>query len=201
MLPLNILLRQVNIAMDSFKSIPVSRAAQLTYTAAGAVLIAVCSWISVPAAVPFTLQTFAVFFVLSLLGGKWGTLSILVYILLGAAGIPVFSNFQAGIGVLLGSTGGYIAGFLFLGLIYRAFTKSGRASLWLRTVSMVLGLAALYAFGTLWFALVYLRSNGSVSIPAVLGWCVLPFVIPDLLKMALALVLSRRISSALHLRL
>ena len=63
-------------------------AAQLAYAAVGAVLIAVCSWISIPATVPFTLQTFAVFFVLSLLGGKLGTLSILVYILLGAAGIP-----------------------------------------------------------------------------------------------------------------
>ena len=92
-------------------------AAQLAYAAVGAVLIAVCSWISIPAAVPFTLQTFAVFFVLSLLGGKLGTLSILVYILLGAAGIPVFAGFSAGLGVLLGSTGGYIAGFLILGLL------------------------------------------------------------------------------------
>ena len=119
----NILLRQVNIAMDSFKSIPVSRAAQLTYTAAGAVLIAVCSWISVPAAVPFTLQTFAVFFVLSLLGGKMGNAFHPGLHSSGRRGNSVFSNFQAGIGVLLGSTGGYIAGFLFLGLIYRAFYK------------------------------------------------------------------------------
>lgn len=187
--------------MTSSKTNAAGRTAQLTYTAAGAVMIAVCSWISIPAAVPFTLQTFAVFFVLSLLGGKSGTLSILVYILLGAAGIPVFSNFQAGIGVLLGNTGGYIIGFLFLGLIYRAFTKSGQACLGIRIFALVLGLAVLYAFGTLWFALVYLRSNGSASIPAVLTWCVVPFVIPDLLKMALALVLSRRIASALHFRL
>ena len=80
----------------------------LTYVALGAVLIAICSWISIPAAVPFTLQTFAVAFVLLTLGGRRGTLSIIIYILLGAIGIPVFSQFSAGIGVLLGTTGGYI---------------------------------------------------------------------------------------------
>ena len=58
----------------------------LVYMALGAVLIALCSWITVPAAVPFTMQTFAVFFILSALGGKRGTVTILVYIALGAAG-------------------------------------------------------------------------------------------------------------------
>ncbi len=175
-------------------------AAQLAYAAVGAVLIAVCSWISIPATVPFTLQTFAVFFVLSLLGGKLGTLSILVYILLGAAGIPVFAGFSAGLGVLLGSTGGYIAGFLILGLLYWALTRSGRTSLWFRVFVMILGLAAVYAFGTIWFAVVYLQSNAAVSIPSVLTWCVLPFIIPDLIKMVLAVILARRIAPALRLR-
>ena len=84
----------------------------LVYMALGAVLIALCSWITVPAAVPFTMQTFAVFFILSALGGKQGTVTILVYIALGAVGVPVFSQFGAGPGVLLGNTGGYILGFL-----------------------------------------------------------------------------------------
>lgn len=80
----------------------------LVYIALGAVLISICSWISIPTTVPFTMQTFAVFFVLSALGGKRGTVAIIVYILLGAVGIPVFSNFTSGIGILLGNTGGYI---------------------------------------------------------------------------------------------
>ena len=92
------------------------RVVDLTYMAVCAALIAVCSWISIPAAVPFTLQTFAVFCVLGLLGGKRGTVSILVYILLGAIGLPVFSGFNGGIGALLGTTGGYIIGFIFVGL-------------------------------------------------------------------------------------
>ena len=96
------------------------RVVDLTYMAVCAALIAICAWITVPAAVPFTLQTFAIFFVLSLLGGKRGTIAILVYILLGAVGLPVFSGFNGGLGALLGTTGGYIFGFLFIGLIFRA---------------------------------------------------------------------------------
>lgn len=80
--------------------------------AAFAAVITVCAWISVPAAVPFTLQTFAVFLAVGLLGGKRGTIAVAVYILLGAVGVPVFSGFNGGLGALLGITGGYILGFL-----------------------------------------------------------------------------------------
>ena len=79
----------------------ISRTLDLAYMALGAVVIAVCSWISIPAAVPFTMQTFAVFFVLLFLGGRRGTGSILVYVLLGAVGMPVFAQFTSGLGVLL----------------------------------------------------------------------------------------------------
>ena len=72
------------------------RVVDLTYMAVCAALIAVCAWITVPAAVPFTLQIFGVFCVLGLLGGKRGTVAILVYILLGAVGLPVFSGFNGG---------------------------------------------------------------------------------------------------------
>ena len=72
----------------------------LTYVAVCAVLMAVCSWISIPATVPFTLQTFAVFCSLGLLGGRRGTAAILVYLLLGALGVPVFAGFSGGIGIL-----------------------------------------------------------------------------------------------------
>ena len=94
------------------------RLVDLCYMGICAALIAICSWISIPAAVPFTLQTFAIFCVLGLLGGKRGTVAIVVYILLGAVGIPVFTGFNAGLGALLGTTGGYILGFIFIGLIY-----------------------------------------------------------------------------------
>ena len=112
----------------------------LVYISIGAALIAICSWISIPTAVPFTFQTFAVFFVLMLLGGEKGTISILVYILIGAAGAPVFSGFGAGIGVLLGSTGGYILGFLFIGLIYILFTKFLGKKIAVKVAALVLGI-------------------------------------------------------------
>ena len=82
----------------------------MVYIAVFAVLIAICSWISIPMTVPFTLQTFGVFMAVGVLGGKRGSLAVLIYILLGAIGVPVFSGFTGGIGVILNSTGGYIAG-------------------------------------------------------------------------------------------
>ena len=91
----------------------------MALTAMFAVLIAVCSWISIPLAVPITLQTFGVFCALAVLGGKRGFFAVLVYILLGAAGLPVFAGFKSGIGTLFGSTGGYIVGFLLMAGGYR----------------------------------------------------------------------------------
>ena len=80
----------------------------MIYIALMAVIITICSWISIPGPVPFTLQTFAVFTALLLLGTRDGLISIVVYLLLGAVGVPVFSGFSGGIGHLLGPTGGYL---------------------------------------------------------------------------------------------
>lgn len=166
------------------------RTYDMTYIGIFAVVIAVCSWISIPAAVPFTLQTFAVFLAVILLGGKRGTMSVLVYILLGATGIPVFAGFRGGIGALLDHTGGYIIGFLASALIMWAAERlAGRKPL-VQAVSMFLGLAACYAVGTAWFMLVYSRDTGAVGLMTVLGWCVIPFIIPDVVKIMQALMLG-----------
>lgn len=158
-----------------------------------AVIIAICSWISVPAAVPFTLQTMAVFTAVGLLGGKRGTVAVLVYILLGAIGIPVFAGFSGGIGVLAGTTGGYIVGFLFSALLMWGMeTAFGRNRLVL-CISMLLGLIVCYAIGTVWFMAVYTSSTGAVDLMTVLGWCVIPFIIPDCIKIAIALLLTDRL--------
>ena len=103
--------------MQEVKSREFIKTRDIAYIAFFAVVIAVCSWISIPTVVPFTLQTFAVFLTVGVLGGKRGTLAVFVYILLGVCGVPVFSGFSGGIGVLLGQTGGYIAGFLFSALV------------------------------------------------------------------------------------
>jgi biotin transport system substrate-specific component len=158
-----------------------------------AALMALCAWITIPSVVPFTMQTFGVFMAVSLLGGKRGTLAVLVYILLGAVGLPVFSGFGGGLGYLLGKTGGYIIGFIALALSMWGITKIAGRGWVVRGVGMVIGLIACYAFGTGWFMSVYMRANGPVSLMTVLSWCVIPYVIPDLIKIALALYLSSRI--------
>lgn len=170
-----------------------SKTSDMVYIAVFAVLMAICSWISIPMAVPFTLQTFGVFIAVGILGGKRGTLAVLVYILLGAVGLPVFSGFNGGIGVLLNTTGGYIIGFLFSALAMWGIEHLfGRKPI-VQIISMVIGLVICYAFGTAWFMVVYMRTNEAVGLGTVLGWCVIPFIIPDLVKIALAFVLSRRL--------
>lgn len=165
----------------------------MVFIAIFAVLMAVCSWIAIPTAVPFTLQTFGLFLTVGVLGGKRGTFAILIFILLGAVGIPVFSGFTGGIGILFGTTGGYIVGFLFSGLAMWAMEKLIGRKTWALVLSMLLAMAVYFAFGTAWFMVVYARTVGPIGLGAVLGWCVVPFIIPDLLKMALALMLSGRL--------
>ncbi len=150
-------------------------------------LMAVCSWISIPTVIPFTLQTFAVFLAVTVLGGKRGTLAIVVYLLLGAVGVPVFAEFSAGPGVLFGTTGGYLIGFTFTALLMWLVEKLFGRKLWVQALSMFLGMAAYYVIGTVWFMAVYGSINGPVSLITALSWCVIPFVIPDLVKAALAL--------------
>jgi len=174
------------------------RVVDLTYMAVGAALTAVCSWISIPSTVPFTLQTFAVFCVLSLLGGKRGTVSIIIYILLGAVGMPVFAGFTGGIGILLGTTGGYIIGFILMGLLFWLAEHFFGNALPVRIVSMLAGLLVCYAFGTGWFLWVYARQSGAIGIGTALSWCVLPFILPDLAKMALAVGIAGRVKKFIH---
>ena len=170
-----------------------SKTYDIVYIAVFAVIMAICSWISIPAAVPFTLQTFGVFIAVGVLGGKRGSLSVLVFILLGAIGIPVFANFSGGIGVLAGPTGGYIIRFLFSALLMWAMEKlPGKKSV-MQIVSMIAGLIVCYAFGTVWFVIVYGRMNGPIGFRAALASCVVPFIIPDIIKIALAYVLSRKL--------
>ena len=149
-----------------------------------AALLAVCAWLVIPAGdVPFTLQTFGVFAALGLLGGKRGTIAILVYLLLGAVGAPVFAGFKGGVGALLGVTGGYLVSYLFMGLVV--------------ILAGVIALIVCYAFGTAWFVAAYAKTAGPISWAAALGKCVLPFVIPDLIKLALAVLLRARVGKYL----
>ncbi len=158
-----------------------------------AAVMAVCSWISIPAAVPFTMQTFGVFLAVGLLGGRNGTLAVVIYLLLGAAGLPVFSGFTGGIGHLFGATGGYIIGFVFSALLMWLMERFLGRSLKALVASMIAGLLVCYAFGTAWFMVVYARDSGSIGLITALSWCVFPYIIPDALKILLAAIMTRRL--------
>ena len=156
---------------------------RVTLCAFFAALTAVCAWIGIPLGdTVFTLQTFAVFLTLGLLGGEWGTVSILCYLMLGAVGIPVFSGFRGGIGMILGPTGGYLWGFVLTGLCYWAVEKIGRLP------AMVAGLLVCYGCGTVWY-MVYTGGGAEW----VLLHTVVPYLIPDACKIALALRLTGRL--------
>lgn len=179
---------------------PKMRTVDMAYIALFAVVMAVCAWISIPAAVPFTLQTFGVFLAVGVLGGKRGTLAVVLYLLLGAVGVPVFAGFNGGLGYMLGSTGGYIVGFTLSALTMWGLEAALGKKTWVLALSMVLGLLVCYVFGTGWFMVVYGKNIGPIGLMTALGWCVIPYIVPDLVKIALALLLHRRLASAIRLR-
>ena len=159
-----------------------------------AALIAVCAWIAIPTTVPFTMQTFGVFFAFGVLGCRRGTLAVLVYLLLGAVGLPVFSGGNAGLGAIFGTTGGYMVSWLLMGPILWAAERAFGKKTWASVLGMIAGLAVCYALGTVWFMAVYARQTGPVGLWTALWWCVIPFILPDLFKIGLAAVLCRRLS-------
>ena len=145
-----------------------------------AALIAVCAWIALPVPpVAFTLQTFGILLTLGLLGGKWGTAAVVLYLLLGTVGLPVFSGFRGGPAALLDATGGFLWGFALGALVYRWTEKLGRLP------AMVLCQLVCWGCGCFWFS----RWAGCGMATAALT-CVVPYLIPDLVKLGLAWKLS-----------
>ena len=153
--------------------------------------------ISIPFPVPFTLQIFGVYFALFYLGARRGTVAILLYVAIGALGLPVFSGFSGGVGRLFDATGGFILGFIILSLVYLALDSLTPSDGSRRAVSTVVSLLAFYAFGSIWYAAFY--TDGSLGgYLASTALTVLPFVLPDLVKIALAALLASRIKKALQ---
>ena len=166
---------------------PRFRTLDLTYIALFAVLMAVCAWISTPKtpiSVPFTLQTFAMFAALTILGGRRGLWAVVVYLLMGLVGLPVFTGFQGGPGVLLGTTGGYIIGFVGSALAYWLVTEKLGKGLPGMVCGCLLGMLVYYVFGTAWFLTLYTSTKGPISLAAALAACVVPFIVRYFLKWA-----------------
>ena len=176
--------------MEQIKSSPIR---QLALCALFAALTAVCSQIQIPLPmVPINLALFAVHLSGALLGAKYGTISMAVYILLGAVGAPVFTNFSGGLGVLVGKTGGYIVGYIAAAAIVGFFGRRWIASFWKLCLAMAAGALACYAVGTVWFMVVT-----HLDVWTSLVYCVFPFLIGDVVKIAFAAYLAKVLSARL----
>ena len=162
-------------------------------------LMAVCSWLTIPTIVPFTMQTFAVFCSLLLLGGKFGLTSIVLYIFMGCIGLPVFSGFQGGIGHIVGPTGGYLIGFVFTAVLYLLLEPLFPRFSKLRLLALLCGLIICYLVGSIWFQVFFKMRESSYSFSMVISTCVLPYIIPDLIKLAMAYHISNRIRKEVRL--
>lgn len=164
---------------------------EMVFTAICAAIICVLAPISVPInpAVPISLGTLAIYFTSAILGGKRGTLAVIVYILIGLAGLPVFTGMSAGFAKLFGPTGGYIIGYIPLAMLTGVFSDMSfrkNAKLhWMMPVGMVLGTAVMYTFGTVWFMIL-----SGYSLAAALDICVLPFLAFDSVKIVLSTLLA-----------
>ncbi len=161
----------------------------LTYTALCTAFLAIGAFIKIPSSpIPFTLQTFFVYFALFFIGPKKSLVSIAVYLTLGALGLPVFSGFAGGLHVLFGATGGYLFGFLLIPVVFMVIKTT---SFYQKVLACLLSLAICYLFGSLWYAFLYL--DGASSLSGVLLGCVVPFIIPDFIKISLAWLISDRL--------
>ncbi len=156
--------------------------------------------VPLPGGIPISLATFSVMLAGALLGPKTGTVSQAVYILLGCAGLPVFSGFRGGFQVIAGMTGGYIVAYLFLCLITGLFSfriaprfSRGIPRTAVLVLGMIAGTAVLYFFGTWWF----IRFTG-MDLHAALAACVFPFLPGDLLKIAAVAFLAPLLRSRLQ---
>lgn len=162
----------------------------VTQISLGAALLSVSAWISFGAPVAVTMQTFSLSLLLILLGGKKGSAITLLYLALGAIGIPVFSGFRGGIGHIFSESGGFIFGFLLFSLTYLLVTNFFGDGTLPSSVALVLGALLLYATGTLWYAA---RFSGGESLGAIISVAVLPYVPFDAIKITLALIVGKRL--------
>jgi biotin transport system substrate-specific component len=165
----------------------------MSLTALSASFIVLCSWITVPFSVPFTMQTFAVFLVLLSFGGKIGSMSVLLYLTLGTFGVPVFSSFGAGPSALLGPSGGFLWGFWAITIVYLCLERFFVKKPFLRLLTLLLGLSLCYSLGAWYFYITV--SSGSFGFANALLVCVVPYIIPDVLKLFLAFALHKKLKS------
>lgn len=175
-----------------------SNSYDMTEIAMFVVILILCSWISIPTVIPFTLQTFAIFLAICILGGKKTTIIVFVYLLMGCIGIPVFSGFCGGIGCLVGNTGGFLIGFLFSTVAIWGIERLTEIRPWIQWLQMITCICICYLFGVLWYLhIIQIRLSLQAIIPIVSVY-VVPYIIPDIVKMCVAYIVSKRLKKVIR---
>jgi biotin transport system substrate-specific component len=158
----------------------------MVFTALFAAAICVISPWSIPIGeVPLSLATFAVYFSGAVLGKKYGTLAVLLYVFIGAVGVPVFAGLTGGVYKIVGVTGGYLIGYIPCAFFTGLFTDRWPRKIFVYPAGMILGTVVCYIFGTVWY--MYLTHN---PLAAALAMCVVPFLIGDVIKIIAATAVS-----------
>lgn len=160
----------------------------LVVTALMAAVTCVLGPLSIPIGpVPISLTNFVIYLSLYVLDWKKGTISYIIYLLIGLVGVPVFSGFTGGIAKLVGPTGGYIIGFIPMAIIAGLAIDKFKQK-WIHLCGMIIGTVVCYAFGTLWFCL-----QSGTPVLSALSICVFPFIPGDLIKMVIATFAATKI--------
>ena len=166
---------------------------QLTTCALMAALMCVLGPMSIQIGpIPVSFTNLVIYLAVYLLGMKGATISYLVYLLLGAVGMPVFSGFAGGLGKLAGPTGGYLIGFIVMALISGFVMEKSHANAVITILGMIAATLVDYVFGTIWFVL-----QMQCEVWYALTVCVFPFLLVDLAKILIATVLGKTVRAAL----
>ena len=167
---------------------------RMVYAALMAALTAAGAYIAIPVGpVPIVLQNLFIMLAGLLLGGRWGLISVAVYLLAGAVGLPVFAGGTGGVGKFVGPTGGYLLGFAAAAYLIGLISESGRGRVAIDVMAMIAGTLIIYAFGVSWLKVV---TGMSFSKALTVG--MLPFLIGDALKIAAAIPIARALRPMMH---
>lgn len=162
-----------------------------------AAVCCICSMITIPTGiVPVTLGTFGIMVTAMILGTKRGIISVVLFIILGAIGLPVFSNLQGGIGILAGPTGGYIYSYILMvpiiGIASKCLNKTLSSGMF-TMLGCLVAILVCYVVGTAHFMIVMSVKGSAVGLWSALGMCVFPFVPFDIIKAVIAILIAPRL--------
>lgn len=159
---------------------------QMAVTALMAAALCVLGPLSVPiGAIPISLSNFVICLTAWLLGPKFGTLSVVIYLLIGLIGVPVFAGYSAGVSILAGPTGGYLVGYLPLAFIGGLFIEKSNGNPVISGLGLILGDAVCYVLGTAWFVF-----QMQCELGYALSVCVYPFIAFDLAKIVISCIIG-----------